>query len=135
MSTLRHWYGVSVILASLKTSIQETKISVIRKLPRDKKKSRFRGSEVWWYCHHSHGDSHASLQDSRLNRVGRTIASQTATQMNLSRHLSTNLAFIGCSAGLRTGQTGQLPRGLHKKGPPQKHIFFLKYGCIVQCMS
>ena len=28
------------------------------------------------------------------------------------------------SAGLRTGQTGQLPRGLHKKGPPQKHIFF-----------
>ena len=30
-----------------------------------------------------------------------------------------------CSAGLRTGQTGQLPRGLHKKGPPQKHIFFI----------
>ena len=33
----------------------------------------------------------------------------------------------GCnvaSAGLRTGQTGQLPRGLHKKGPPQKHTFF-----------
>ena len=29
------------------------------------------------------------------------------------------------SAGLRTGQTGQLPRGLHKKGPPQKHTFFL----------
>ena len=28
------------------------------------------------------------------------------------------------SAGLRTGQTGQLPRGLHKKGPPQKHFFF-----------
>ena len=30
-----------------------------------------------------------------------------------------------CSAGLMTGQTGQLPRGLHKKGPPQKHIYFL----------
>ena len=29
MSTLRHWYGVSVILASLKTSVPETKISVI----------------------------------------------------------------------------------------------------------
>ena len=29
MSTLRHSYGVSVILASLKTSIPETKISVI----------------------------------------------------------------------------------------------------------
>ena len=28
------------------------------------------------------------------------------------------------SAGLRTGQTGQLPRGLHKKGPPQMHFFF-----------
>ena len=33
------------------------------------------------------------------------------------------------SAGLRTGQTGQLPRGLHKKGPPQKHIFF-KYMAV-----
>ena len=31
------------------------------------------------------------------------------------------------SAGLRTGQTGQLPRGLHKKGPPQKHMFFLMW--------
>ena len=28
----------------------------------------------------------------------------------------------------------QLPRGLHKKGPPQKPFFF-KYGCTVQCMS
>ena len=37
---------------------------------------------------------------------------------------------IVISAGLRTGQTGQLPRGLQKKGPPQNHIF-LKYSCIV----
>ena len=29
MSTLSHWYGVCVILASLKTSVPETKISVI----------------------------------------------------------------------------------------------------------
>ena len=29
MSTLRHSYGVSVILASLKTSVPETNISVI----------------------------------------------------------------------------------------------------------
>ena len=34
-------------------------------------------------------------------------------------------AIVVNSAGLRTGQTGQLPRGLLKKGPPQKHIFFL----------
>ena len=27
--------------------------------------------------------------------------------------------MVKCSAGLRTGQ---LPRGLHKKGPPQKHF-------------
>ena len=34
-STLRHSYGVSVILASLKTSVPETKISVIWRSPRD----------------------------------------------------------------------------------------------------
>ena len=37
MSTLRHSYGVSVILASLKTSVSETKISVILRSPRNKK--------------------------------------------------------------------------------------------------
>ena len=36
---------------------------------------------------------------------------------------SAGLVVAG-SAGLGTGQTGQLPRGLHKKGPTQKHIFF-----------
>ena len=25
------------------------------------------------------------------------------------------------SAGFRTGHTGHVPRGLHKKGPPQKY--------------
>ena len=40
MSTLRHSYGVSVILASLKTSVPETKISVIWRSPRNKKKVR-----------------------------------------------------------------------------------------------
>ena len=34
MSTLRHSYGVSVILASLKTSVPETKISVVWRSPR-----------------------------------------------------------------------------------------------------
>ena len=29
------------------------------------------------------------------------------------------------SAGFRTGQTGHVPRGLHKKGPPQKQTSFL----------
>ena len=34
------------------------------------------------------------------------------------------------SAGLRTGQTGQLPRGLHKKGPPQKHFLIWLYRTV-----
>ena len=37
MSTLRHSYGVSVILTLLKTSVPETKISVIWRSPRDLK--------------------------------------------------------------------------------------------------
>ena len=37
MSTLRHSYGDSVILTSLKTSVPETKISVIWRSPLDKK--------------------------------------------------------------------------------------------------
>ena len=40
MSTLRHSYGDSVILASLKTSVPETKISVIWRSHRYKKKLR-----------------------------------------------------------------------------------------------
>ena len=47
MSTLRHSYGVSVILASLKTSVPETKISVIWRSPRDLKKCDIFGNQKW----------------------------------------------------------------------------------------
>ena len=35
---------------------------------------------------------------------------------------------------LGLGRLGSCP-GPPQKGPPQKHIFFFKYGCIVQCIS
>ena len=36
-----------------------------------------------------------------------------------------DLSMYKDSAGFRTGQTGHVPRGLHKKGPPQKQTIFL----------
>ena len=47
VSTLRHSYGHSVILASLKTSVLETKISVIWLSARYKKKFEFGGDKEW----------------------------------------------------------------------------------------
>ena len=39
--------------------------------------------------------------------------------MHVPTQLRCYMTFI--SAGFRTGHTGHVPRGLHKKGPPQKY--------------
>ena len=68
-----------------------------------------------------------------LSSIGGQTAGPIMTKFGT--HMRIDLGMVPTSAGLRTGQTGQLPRGLHKKGPPQKHFKKKKYGCIVQCMS
>ena len=54
-----------------------------------------------------------------------TLDTQHIRYRDYQDRLDKRRYFNMTSAGLTTGQTGQLPRGLHKKGPPQKHIYFL----------
>ena len=40
--------------------------------------------------------------------------------IHTAARIGASLACVYTSAGFRTGHTGHVPRGLHKKGPPQK---------------
>ena len=64
------------------------------------------------------------------SRMNTYIAHTFILYVYILFHTARTDVHITFSAGLRTGQTGQLPRGLHKKGPPQKHFFLNKYMAV-----
>ena len=63
----------------------------------------------------------AMLDTGHIERavVGRYTANDKQHSHQHFRMLVGNIC-MQCSAGFRTRHTGHVPRGLHKKGPPQK---------------